>query len=78
PVDTHVPRVTRRLGLIGAKVSREEAHSLLEKMMPPHTFYAFHLNLITHGRRVCQARKPKCEVCILHDLCDYYAGLEQS
>jgi len=78
PVDTHVHRVTRRLGLIGAKVSREEAHSLLEKMMPPHTFYAFHLNLITHGRRVCQARKPKCEVCVLRDLCDYYAGLEQS
>lgn len=78
PVDTHVHRVTRRLGLIGPKVSREQAHTILEKMMPADTFYAFHLNLIAHGRRVCQARKPKCEVCVLRDFCDYYAGLEQS
>jgi len=77
PVDTHVHRVSKRLGLIGSKVSREQAHVVLEGMMPPDTFYAFHLNLIAHGRKVCHARKPRCEVCNLRDLCDYYAGLKQ-
>ncbi len=73
PVDTHVHRVSRRLGLIGPKVNREKAHRILEKLVPPELYYAFHLNLIRHGREVCSARKPKCEICVLRDLCDYYA-----
>lgn len=73
PVDTHIHRVSRRLGLIGSRTSREQAHTILEKMMPPDTFYAFHLNLIAHGRRICHARRPRCGVCPLQDLCDYYA-----
>jgi endonuclease-3 len=77
PVDTHIHRVSRRLGLIGPKVSREQAHVILENVMPSDTFYAFHLNLIAHGRQVCHARKPRCEVCILRDLCDYYIGSGQ-
>jgi endonuclease-3 len=77
PVDTHVHRVSQRLGLIGPKVSREQAHTILEGMMPTDTFYAFHLNLISHGRRVCHARRPRCGECTLRDLCDYYAGLVQ-
>jgi endonuclease-3 len=72
PVDTHIHRVSRRLGLIPPKASREKAHELLEAMLPPETYYAFHLNLIRHGREVCQARKPRCELCTLRDLCDYY------
>jgi endonuclease-3 len=72
PVDTHVHRVSRRLGLIPPQTSREKAHELLEAMLPPETYYAFHLNLIQHGREVCQARKPRCELCTLRDLCDYY------
>jgi endonuclease-3 len=72
PVDTHVHRVSGRLGLIGSKVSREQAHVVLEALLPESVFYAFHLNLIRHGRQVCQARKPQCEVCVLQDLCDYY------
>ncbi|MDY7039403.1 MAG: endonuclease III [Chloroflexota bacterium] len=75
PVDTHVHRVSKRLGLIGARVSREKAHTILEEMMPPDIFYAFHLNLIDHGRQVCHAHRPRCEVCVLRDLCDYYTGL---
>jgi len=71
PVDTHVHRLSRRLGLIGPKVSREKAHDLLEALLPPDTYYAFHLNLITHGRRVCHARRPRCEGCPLLPLCDY-------
>lgn len=74
PVDTHVHRVTRRLGLIGPKVTRERAHVLLEAAMPPGTYYALHLNLIRHGRQVCQARQPDCEHCVLADICDDYAG----
>lgn len=71
PVDTHVHRVSRRLGLIGPKVSREKAHDVLEALLPPETYYAFHLNLIEHGRRVCHARQPHCEGCPLLPLCDY-------
>jgi endonuclease-3 len=72
PVDTHVHRVTRRLGLIGEKVSREKAHEELEGLVPSEDYYAFHLNLIRHGRQVCTSRKPDCPACVLRDLCDYY------
>ncbi len=72
PVDTHVHRVTQRLGLIGPKVSAEKAHDLLEDLLAPEHYYAFHLNVIRHGREKCQARNPKCEICALQELCDYY------
>jgi endonuclease-3 len=76
PVDTHIHRVTMRLGLIPAKTSREKAHEILEALLPPKKYYSAHLNLIRHGREVCQARRPRCEECMLRDLCDYYrAGL---
>jgi len=73
PVDTHVHRVTGRLGLIGPKVTREQAHVVLEELLPAELYYAFHLNVIRHGREVCAARKPKCELCVLTELCAYYA-----
>ena len=76
PVDTHIHRVTTRLGLIPAKTSREKAHELLEALLPPPAYYAAHLNLIRHGREVCQARRPRCEVCIVRDLCDHYRDVE--
>ena len=74
PVDTHVHRVTQRLGLISAKVSREKAHDLLEELLPPDWYYPFHLNVIRHGREICHARNPRCEICPLQDVCDYYQG----
>ena len=73
PVDTHVHRVTGRLGLIGPKVTREKAHVVLEGLLPAELYYPFHLNVIRHGRQVCAARKPQCETCALQELCDYYA-----
>jgi endonuclease-3 len=73
PVDTHVHRVSKRLGLVGPKASRERAHVLLETSLPKEIYYAFHLNLIRHGREVCDARQPRCEVCVLQDICAYYA-----
>jgi endonuclease-3 len=72
PVDTHVHRVSGRLGLIGPRVTREKAHDLLEDLVPPEHYYSFHLNMIYHGRQICQARRPRCEACTLTDLCDFY------
>ncbi|MEW5827349.1 MAG: endonuclease III [Chloroflexota bacterium] len=71
PVDTHIYRVTGRIGLRPEKMSVEEAHPYLESLFPPETYYAGHLNLIRLGREICQARKPRCEVCPLNGLCDY-------
>jgi len=77
PVDTHVHRVSKRLGLIPPKASRERAHGILEDLLPPEIYYTFHLNLISHGRGVCQARRPRCELCALRNLCDWYATTPQ-
>ncbi len=69
PVDTHVHRVSRRLGLIGPKVSAEKAHDLLARIVPPEKVYAFHVLLIQHGRHVCRARRPDHDTCCLRDIC---------
>ena len=73
PVDTHVHRVTGRLGLIGPRTSREQAHVVLESLLPEDVYYSFHLNVIRHGRKVCAARTPQCSTCGLQDLCAYRA-----
>ena len=75
PVDTHVHRLSLRLGLIPPRTSREKAHRLLEELLPPEIYYSFHLNLIAHGREVCQAHLPKCAICILQEHCDYHRGV---
>jgi endonuclease-3 len=72
PVDTHVHRVSRRLGLIEPKTSREKAHEVLEALLPPEIYYTFHLNLIAHGREVCKSQRPRCDTCILRERCDHY------
>ncbi len=69
PVDTHVHRVSMRLGLIPARSGRERAHVVLADLLPPELYYPFHINLIRHGRAVCTARKPRCANCTLRDLC---------
>jgi len=71
PVDTHVYRVTGRIGLRPEDISVEKAHPYLEEVFPPETYYAAHLNIIRLGREVCVARKPKCPECPVYDLCDY-------
>jgi len=71
PVDTHVYRLTGRIGLRPEKISVEQAHPYLESVFPPETYYAAHLNIIRLGREVCNARKPKCPVCPVRDLCDF-------
>ena len=74
PVDTHVWRVSIRLGLIGKKVTADHAHALLQALLPndPQTIYNFHKALLRHGQRICVYERPRCEKCILTDLCDYY------
>ena len=69
PVDTHVFRVAKRLGLIDSKTSIEKAHSLLQKQVPPSKVYQFHIHMIEHGRRICRARQPRCNRCILRCTC---------
>lgn len=72
PVDTHIHRVSGRLGLRPEKMSAEDAHPYLASLFPPESYYAVHLNLIRLGREVCAARRPNCAACSLQDLCDYY------
>jgi endonuclease-3 len=71
PVDTHIYRVTGRIGLRPEKMTVEQAHPYLESLFPPATYYAAHLNIIRLGREICQARRPRCEVCPIVKLCDY-------
>jgi endonuclease III len=71
PVDTHVYRVTGRIGLRPEKMTVEKAHPHLESVFPPETYYAAHLNIIRLGREVCNARKPLCPQCPIKELCDY-------
>jgi endonuclease-3 len=71
PVDTHIYRVTGRIGLRPEKMTVEQAHPHLESLFPPETYYAAHLNIIRLGREICQARRPRCEVCPIVKLCDF-------
>ncbi|MEE9324805.1 MAG: endonuclease III [Dehalococcoidia bacterium] len=68
-VDTHVYRVSKRLGLVGPKVSADDSHEILEELVPPQDVLPFHVYLITHGRRVCKAQRPLCPQCVLEDGC---------
>lgn len=72
PVDTHIHRVTRRIGLVPAKTSADQAHQQLSGLFPVEAYAAAHLNLIRLGREICQSRRPNCPACPLQKLCDYY------
>ncbi|KPJ51974.1 MAG: hypothetical protein AMJ37_03795 [Dehalococcoidia bacterium DG_18] len=69
PVDTHVYRISRRLGLIDSRVSPEQAHQLLEEVVPSQALYQFHLNMLAHGRSICRAQRPLCHDCMLEHGC---------
>lgn len=71
PVDTHIYRVTGRIGLRPERMTVEQAHPHLEALFPPETYYATHLNIIRLGREICTARKTNCKTCPLGKLCDY-------
>jgi endonuclease-3 len=73
PVDTHIYRVSGRLGIRPEGMNTDQAHTYLGQLFPPEAYYAVHLNLIRLGREVCQARRPKCSDCPLQDLCEYFS-----
>jgi endonuclease-3 len=69
PVDTHVYRVAKRLGLLDNRVSVDRAHILLESMVQKADVYRFHIHFIRHGRTTCKAKRPLCCQCVLLDIC---------
>lgn len=73
PVDTHIYRVTGRLGARPSRMSVEQTHLLMEKLIDPSEYYAGHLNLIRLGREICHARTPLCQSCPVNNLCAYYS-----
>jgi len=75
PVDTHIHRIALRVGLVPAGTTADAAHALLTEMTPPDRMLEAHLLLIRHGRTTCTARRPRCEECVLLDLCDYGRSL---
>ena len=71
PLDTHIFRVLRRVGLIPQKCTDQAAHEILTRIVPPGKFYSFHVNLIRLGRTLCRPREPLCERCPVIEYCDY-------
>ncbi|MBM4444334.1 MAG: endonuclease III [Chloroflexi bacterium] len=69
PVDTHVFRVARRLGLLQPGVSADRAHEVLQQLVPAGRVYEFHVHMVEHGRKVCRAQRPGCGHCVLAELC---------
>ena len=75
PIDTHVFRVSKRLGLIGPKVNADQAHNVFAGSVPPDWVYPLHVNLIRHGRQVCHAQRPNCGECTLYSQCAYVGSV---
>jgi endonuclease-3 len=75
PLDTHIFRVLKRMGILPERISDLKAHKFLDRIVPPGKFYSLHVNLIRLGRTVCRPREPLCERCPLIEYCDY--GMEK-
>jgi endonuclease-3 len=69
PVDTHIFRVSKRIGLIGDHATLETAHHELIRLVPFERIYAFHVLMIEHGRQTCSAQRPRCHSCIIEEIC---------
>ncbi|MEM3555423.1 MAG: endonuclease III [Candidatus Micrarchaeia archaeon] len=72
PLDTHNMRIAKRLGLIPEEASSEKAHKIMNELIPSDEKKTLHINFILHGRKICRARNPECNLCVLNKLCDYY------
>ncbi|MCD6523194.1 MAG: endonuclease III [Candidatus Diapherotrites archaeon] len=70
PVDTHVYRISKRLGIVPKYTTREKTQEILNGIIPDSCKYILHINMIEHGRRICRAKKPLCDKCILNSVCD--------
>jgi endonuclease-3 len=71
PVDTHVWRVARRLGLVAESIPSSGVHQALEAVVAPEDRYTFHVNAIAHGRAICLPNRPRCEDCRLRRICRF-------
>lgn len=71
PIDTHIFRVLKRMGILPEKIADIKAHRLLDELAPHGKFYSLHVNLIRLGRQICRPREPLCERCPLVEYCDY-------
>lgn len=71
PVDTHVARFCRRIGWVEDSTPPDKIQKIMEEKMDPSRFLGAHINIITHGRNICNARSPKCDICPLYSLCPY-------
>lgn len=80
PVDTHVHRVSQRVGIIGPKVNQAKAHTVLLDLLPRNAdeLLNYHKLLFKHGQQVCTWSYPRCRECVLQDVCDYYQGLSKA
>jgi endonuclease III len=76
PVDTHILRIAKRLGLVPARSSAEDVQEALTPRIPPERRYSMHVLLIEHGRRTCRARSPRCPWCPLLPICPYGRKIE--
>jgi len=75
PVDTHVHRICRRVGLVPERATAEQTHRLMAPLVPPGKAMSLHVNLLRLGRTICLARGPKCPECPLRRMCDYAARM---
>lgn len=75
PVDTHVHRVSLRLGLIGPKVNADKAHEYFAQAAPLEWVYTLHVHFIRHGRKVCHAQRPECDKCTLYSQCAFVGSV---
>jgi endonuclease-3 len=71
PVDTHVERVSKRLGIVRKEAKYEEIRKALEEIFPQETWHDIHLLFIAHGRKICKAKNPLCNSCKLFEYCEY-------
>lgn len=76
PVDTHVARISRRLGWVPEKMAPHKIQEYLESTLPPERFRGAHLNIIEHGRSICSARKPDCKNCFAKKWCQFAKSLD--
>lgn len=71
PLDTHIFRILKRMGILPEKITDGGAHKLLDELVPKGKFYSLHVNLIRLGKQICRPREPLCEQCPLIEYCDY-------
>ncbi len=71
PLDSHIFRILRRVGLIPQKGTDDQAHAIMNKLVPAGKFYSFHVNLVNLGRRLCRPQQPRCDRCPIVEYCDF-------